>query len=216
MRWPCVTLAVVGALIGNAAAQTRQRPAPRRTALAVKTEAAALECPHVLGRGVATHRSFCDIEVSADPSTGALVRLPPHRGPVTLSFELHNRHMYSATLVDSGRGYTRATATIGVLAMDRTLITRAVVQTEFRRAADLLDRIAAGPGMAGVKAVAPIGSEPVTVEIPEGLDVVSILGEKVIVVRPDATETVAGANRPIALISNAQVTYRPAPPPRRR
>lgn len=216
MRWHWLTWLAVGALVSGAAAQTRQRPPTRSAASARSTEAAALECPHVLGRGVATQRSFCDIEASADPSTGALVSLPPHRGAVTLSFELHNRHMYSAELVDRGRGYTRATATIGVLAMDRTLITRAVVQTEFRRAADLFDRIAAGPGMAGVKAVAPIGSEPVTVEIPEGLDVVSILGEKVIVVRPEATETIAGANRPIALISNAQVRYRPAPPPRRR
>ena len=215
MRWHWLTWLALGALVSGAAAQTRQRPSTRSAASARTTEA-ALECPHVLGRGVATERSFCDIEASGDPSTGALVRLPPHRGPVRLSFDLHNRHMYSAELVDSGRGYTRATATIGLLAMDRTLITRAVVQTEFRRAADLFDRIAAGPGMAGVKAVAPIGSEPVTVEIPEGLDVVSILGEKVIVVRPEATETIAGANRPIALISNAQVTYRPAPPPRRR
>ena len=86
------------------------------------------------------------------------MRLPPHRGPATLSFDLHNRHMYSAELVDSGRGYTRATATIGVLAMDKKLLARAVVQTEFRRAADLLDRVAAGAGMAGVKAVAPIGA----------------------------------------------------------
>ena len=118
--------------------------------------------------------------------------------------------------MDSGRGYTRATATIGVLALDRTLVARAVVQTEFRRAADLLDRIAAGAGMPGVKAVAPIGSEPVTVEIPEGIDVVSILGEKVVVVRAEGTETIAGASRPIALVSNVQVRYRPAPPPRRR
>ncbi len=42
--------------------------------------------------------------------------------------------------------------------MDKKLLARAVVQTEFRRAVDLFDRVAAGAGMAGVKAVAPIGS----------------------------------------------------------
>ena len=62
--------------------------------------------------------------------------------------------------------------------------------------------------MAGVKAVSPIGNEPVTVEIPEGIDVVSILGEKLVVVRTDATETIAGAGRPVAVISNVQVRYR--------
>ena len=80
-----------------------------------------------------------------------------------------------------------------------------MVQTEFRRAADLLDRVDAGAGIAGVKAVAPIGSEPVTMEIPEGIDVVSILGEKLVVVRTDGTETIAGAGRPIAVVSNVQV-----------
>ena len=88
--------------------------------------------------------------------------------------------MYSAELVDSGRGFTRATATIGVLAMNKTLLTRAVVQTEFRRAADLFDRVTAGAGMAGVKAIAPIGIEPVTLEIAEGINAVSILGEKLV------------------------------------
>ena len=216
MRWHWLMWLALGALVSGAAAQARQRPATRQAAPPVKTESAALECPHVLGQGVATQRTFCDIEANADPLKGALVRLPPHRGPATLSFDLHNRHMYSAELVDSGRGYTRATATIGVLALDRTLVARAVVQTEFRRAADLLDRIAAGAGLSGVKAVAPIGSEPVTVEIPDGIDVVSILGEKVVVVRAEGTETIAGASRPIALVSNVKVQYRPAPARRRR
>jgi hypothetical protein len=54
------------------------------------------------------------------------------------------------------------------------------------------------------------------VEVPEGIDQVSILGEKLIVVRADATETIAGASRPIAVVSNVQVQYRPAPAARRR
>ncbi len=165
---------------------------------------------------MATQRTFCSIEADSDPSAGAIVRLPPHRGPATLSFDLHNRHMYSAELVDSGRGYTRATATIGVLAMDKTLLTRAVVQTEFRRAVDLFDRVAAGAGMAGVKAVAPIGDEPVTLEIAEGVDAVSILGEKLAIVGVDTSETITGAGRPIAIVSNVRLRYRPGPPPRRR
>lgn len=139
------------------------------------------------------------------------MRLPPHRGPATLTFDLHNRQMYSAELVDSGRGYTRATATIGVLAMDGTLLGRAVIQTEFRRAGDLLDRVAAGGGLPGVKAVAPVGSEPVVIEIPADVDAVSLLGEKVVVVRADGTETIGGAGRPIAVVSNVKLQYRPAP-----
>ena len=82
-----------------------------------------------------------------------------------------------------------------------------MVQTEFRRAADLLDRIGAGAGMAGVKAVAPIGERAGDNRDPEGIDVVSILGEKLVVVGVDTTETITGAGRPIAVVSNVQVRY---------
>ena len=205
MQW--LILLVFSALVVGADAQTKRRPASP----AFKTEAIALVCPSPLGQGVATQRDFCSIQSDSEPSAGAIVRLPPHRGPATLSFDLHNRHMYSAELVDRGRGYMRATATIGVLAMDKTLLTRAVVQTEFRAAVDLFDRVAAGAGMAGVKAVAPIGSEPVTLEVAEGVNAVSILGEKLVIVGVDSSETITSAGRPIAVVSNVRLRYRPAP-----
>ena len=45
--------------------------------------------------------------------------------------------------------------------MDNTLISRAVVQSEFRTAADLVDRVGGGAGPGGVKAVAPTGTESI-------------------------------------------------------
>jgi hypothetical protein len=207
MRSAWVTFLVFSAMVVGTDAQTGRRPASPT----FKTEAVALVCPSPLGQGVATQRNFCSIQADIEPSAGAIVRLPPHRGPATLSFDLHNRHMYSAELVDRGRGYTRATATIGVLAMNKTLLTRAVVQTEFRAAVDLFDRVAAGAGMAGVKAVAPIGNEPVTLEVAEGVNAVSILGEKLVIVGVDSSETITGAGRPIAVVSNVRLRYRPAP-----
>ena len=127
----------------------RRRRKPSRLP-AVKSEPAKLECPHVLGTGVATS-ALRSVTSQPAPTRWAArsCRLPPHEGPATLTFDLHNRHMYSADLVDSGRGYTRATATIGVLTMDKTLLTRAVVQTEFRKVDDLFDRVAAGAGRHG-------------------------------------------------------------------
>jgi hypothetical protein len=203
----CVGAAVAGA-------QTRRRPVARPPA--VTTVDAPVECPNTLGVGIATRRSFCDILTGTEPVAGAIVRVPPHRGTATLSFDLHNRHVYSAELEEAGRAYRRATATIGVLAMDGTLLGRAVVQTEFRTARDLFDRLSPGGGQPGVKAVAPIGSEPIAIEIPANVDAVSVLGEKAVVVRPDGTETIAGPGRPVAVISNVKLQYQPAPPPRRR
>jgi hypothetical protein len=213
------TVAVVGLLMwlaGPALAQTRRaparRPAPPKPPPAVM-EPAMLQCPSVLGDGVQSKRMFCDVLTGRDPMDGILVEIPPHVGDVTISFDLHNRHMYSEELIKSGRAYRRYTATIGVLTMDNTLLTRAVVQNEFRSVTDLVDRVSGGAGPGGVKAVAPTGVESIMVTIPAEEQSVSILGEKLSVIRPDATspDTFTAPGRPIAVISNAMLEYRPAP-----
>jgi hypothetical protein len=165
---------------------------------------------------VATRRRFCDVLIGRDPHEGVLVTIPPHQGPVTLSFELHNRHTYSADLVKRNLGYRHYTATIGVLLMDGTLVDRGVVDSEFRTEKDLYDRVGGGAGPGGVKAVAPLGTEFLQFTLPEGTTEVSILGEKLTVIRPDGADQFTAAGRPVATISNVMIEYRPAPPPRKR
>src|SRR5262245_63975290 len=189
--------------------QTRRAPA-RRAAPApppLTKEPAMLQCPSALGEGVRTRLSFCDVLTGRDPADGIIIPLPPHVGPVTLTFDLHNRHTYSEELVKTNRGYRRYTATIGVLTADNTLLTRAIVQNEFRTAADLVDRVGGGAGPGGVKAVAPTGLESITVTIPAEEQSVSILGEKLSVIRPDGTDNFSAPGRPIAVISNAMIEY---------
>jgi hypothetical protein len=85
------------------------------------------------------------------------------------------------------------------------------VQNEFRTAADLVDRVSGGAGPGGVKAVAPSGTESITVVIPAAEQSVSILGEKLTVIRVDGTDVFTVSGRPIAIISNVTLEYRPAP-----
>jgi hypothetical protein len=203
-------------------AQTRKTP-PKKTAPAKKAPPATVAriqatwtCPSELGMGITTQRRFCDVLTGNDPKDGVLVTIPPHRGPVTMSFELHNRHTYSAELVKSNQGYRKYTATIGVLTMDNTLVDRAIVQSEFRTERDLFDRIGGGAGPGGVKAVAPAGDEFIVIELPEDVgDQVSVLGEKLSVMRLDGVENFNSAGRPIASISNVMLEYRPGPPPKK-
>jgi hypothetical protein len=207
-----------------AMAQTRRAPARRPAAqaqAAVTKEPAVLQCPSLLGEGIQTKRSFCDVLTGRDPAGGILIALPAHTGPVTLTFDLHNRHTYSEELVKSNRAYRRYTATIGALTADNTLLARAIVQNEFRSEADLLDRVGGGAGPGGVKAVAPTGIETITLAIPAEENSVSILGEKLSVIRPEGTDNFSAPGRPIAIISNVMLEYRPAPvrrtaPARRR
>jgi hypothetical protein len=186
---------------------TRKPPPPKTI-----TAAAELSCPSPLGTGVKTRQMFCDVLTGRDPAQGIIIKLPPHRGVLTLKFDLHNRHTYSEEEVRAKKGFAAYTATIGVLTLDNTLVTRAAVASEFRRADDLLDRIGGGAGPGGVKAVAPVGSEPIVVSIPADVNEVSLLGEKLSIVRADGVPAnYAAPGRPIAIISNATIEYVPAP-----
>jgi hypothetical protein len=204
-------------------AQTRKTTPKKSTRTTKKAPEPALSriqaeviCSSELGMGVATSRRFCDVLTGADPKEGVLITIPPHRGPVTLSFELHNRHTYSAELVKLKQAYRKYTATVGVLSMDNTLVDRAVVQSEFRTEKDLFDRISGGAGPGGVKAVAPSGDEFISMELPEDIgEQVSILGEKLSVMRLDGNDNFTSAGRPIATISNVMLEYRPGPPPKK-
>jgi len=190
---------------------TRKVPAPVLSRIQ-----ADWRCPSELGRGVATGRRFCDVLTGRDPKEGILVTVPPHRGPVKMMFELHNRHTYSAELIKQKQAYRKYTATIGVLSMDNTLVARAIVQSEFRTEKDLFDRISGGAGPGGMKAVAPTGDEFITIELPDTVvDQVSVLGEKLSVVRPDGTDNFTAAGRPIATISNVMLEFTPGPAPRK-
>jgi hypothetical protein len=213
----CASACLVAlAIAAPAVSQPRKpvRKAPPVAAAAPKTVVPDVTCPAPLGIGVRTKLAFCEVMAGRDPQAGVLIQIPPHKGDATLTFDLHNLHTYSEEQVKQHRAFTRYTATIGALTMDNTLISRAVVQNEFRTAADLIDRVGGGAGPAGVKAVAPTGTESISIAVPEGELEVSLLGEKVAVERMDGASTYSQPGRPIAVVSNIMLEYKPAPPPK--
>ena len=199
-------------------AAQRKRPAARKPAPAAtppRVEPAPLKCPEPLGTGVRTGASYCFVLAGTDPAQGVIVTIPPHTGPATLMFDLHNRHMYSEEDVRAGRGYAKYTAVVAALTLKGDLIDRGAVQSEFRTANDLYERIAGSAGPGGVKAVAPIGREQITMTIPPAVDQVSLLGEVFDATTAAGHET-ATPGRTVAIVSNVRVEYRPVPPKRPR
>jgi hypothetical protein len=167
-------------------------------------------CPEVLGTGVKTKAMYCFVLAGRDPAAGVVIMIPPHTGNATLSFDLHNRHTYSEEEVKAGRGFAKYMAVIGVLTMTGELLGRGAVHGEFRRARDLFDRITGGAGPGGVKAVAPLGRQEVTITVPPKVDRVSLLGE-ILDATTSAGHEVASSGRPVAIVSNPQIDYQPAP-----
>lgn len=202
--------ALVTAISADASSQRgkRRTPPKPRPLPALKTEPAKIQCRESLGTGVRTMASYCFVQAGRDPAQGILVTLPPHNGPATLMFNLHNRHTFSEEDVKMGRGFARYTAGIGVLTMTGELLGRGAVQSEFRTARDLFERIGGGAGPGGVKAVAPLGNEEVAVTIPAAVTQVSLLGEFLDALTAIGRET-ATPGRPVAVVSNLRVEYRP-------
>lgn len=202
-----VIFSLVGASMASAQARGRtQKPA----ATTLKTVPADVTCPEPLGTGLTTGAQYCFVLAGTSAEEGVLVRLPARTGTATLIFDLHNRHTYSEQYEKDGRAFARYSAGIGVLTMKMDLLARAAVESEFRTADDLYERIGGGAGPSGAKAVAPLGQERVYITIPAGIDQVSLLGEILEAHTPAGRET-ATPGRPVAIVSNIQIEYRPAP-----
>src|ERR1041384_8374997 len=104
-------LALALALVVPLSAQTRKAPARKPPApAALTTVEPDMACPAPLGTGVKTKLVFCEVLAGRDPAGGMLIRLPPHKGPATLTFDLHNLHLYSEELVKARRAYAKYTA----------------------------------------------------------------------------------------------------------
>ena len=210
---------VLGAVLAAAPQKTKPKPAPKPPAppvvtTPVQTTPMPIACPDALGQGVKSGRVFCEVPVSHDPAHGDLIVVPRHQGIAVVRFHLHNRQLVSASLIKAKRAFTRATATAVVVKADGTILGRGTVQTEFWQESDLFDRVPAGPGAKGFKAVAPIGDELVEIQVPEDAESVTVVGEKVELAQIDGVQTLSSDGVSVAFISSAQVEYRAAPAPK--
>ena len=98
---------------------------------------------------------------------------------------------------------------IGVLDDEGRTTRPRAVQTEFRSSQDVYERISGGAGPGGVKAVAPVGDEPISITIPAGVDQVSLLGE-VLDAIDGGRPRVGVPGRPVAIVSKVMIdTARP-------
>jgi hypothetical protein len=206
---------VLGAVLTAAPQKTKPKPAPKPPVPPpVLTIPMPIACPDALGQGVKSGRVFCEVPVSHDPAHGDLIVVPKHQGAAVVRFHLHNRQLVSASLIKAKRAYTRATATVVVVKADGTILGRGTVLTEFRQEPDLFDRVPAGPGAKGFKAVAPIGDELVEIQVPEDAESVTVVGEKVELTQLDGAQTLSSDGVSVAFISSAQIEYRAAPEPK--
>jgi hypothetical protein len=170
----------------------------------------AVQCAADLGVGVKSKRRFCDVVIASAPADSVAITIPAHAGTATLLFDLHNRFTVPVVAGQPLLAYQRHEAVITVLRPNGVVLTKAASIREFRTAADLFDQIAGGGRPGGVKAIAPGPAEPIRVTIPSGVPTVGIAGLRLAVRTGIAgAETFDTPGRPVAIVSNVRVEYRP-------
>lgn len=200
------TQLVVALCLVSAGAIEYSGQAGRRAAAPATKFVTESQCPSDLGRGVKSKRAFCDIPASADALKGASMRIPPHTGPSTLRFDLHNRF----AVAGKDLPFARASALVAILnANGNAIIDRAAVVSELRAELDLFDRII-GTGPGGTKSIAPGRAQAATITIPATVSAISIVGVRVELTTKDGSETFSSPGRPVAIVSNLRLEYTPA------
>ena len=84
---------------------SRRRASRRRRRRRAEESRAGDDLPGAARRRRSRPRSaFCEVMAGRDPAGGVLIQIPPHKGPATLTFDLHNLHLYSEEQVQAKRG----------------------------------------------------------------------------------------------------------------
>jgi len=167
----------------------------------------AFTCAVDLGVGLRSKRKFCDIVVSTTVADGVTMTIPAHRGPTTLRFDLHNRYTVAPPGSTPAQMYAKHTAVVAVLDQAGNVLGRAAVSRELRTDVDIFDRVAGGAGPDGAIMVAPGRPEAVTLELPEGVASISVVGISVEATSLTEQGTFMTPGRPIAVGSNFRIEY---------
>jgi hypothetical protein len=167
----------------------------------------AFSCSVDLGVGIKSKRKFCDIVISTLTKEGVTMMIPPHTGTTTLRFDLHNRYTLGTAAATPAQMYARQTAIVTVLDQAGVSVGKAAVSRELRTEVDLFDRIAGGIGPDGAIAVAPGRPEPVVIELPESVTLISVVGVSIEATSVIEQGTFTTPGRPVAVGSNFRIEY---------
>jgi hypothetical protein len=146
--------------------------------------------------------------MTASPVESIMATLAPHRSPVRLQFDLHNRFAVPPIPREPAQAFARHSAVVAVVG-PKAEIGRAVVVGEYRTPTDLFDRLAGGAGPGGVKAVAPGSPTAVEMTIPAGINSVGIVGVRIEMTTRLGTQIFDTPGRPIAMLSNLRIDTSP-------
>ncbi len=167
----------------------------------------AFTCAADLGIGLKSKRKFCDIVIGSAVTDGVRMTIPPHTGPTTLRFDLHNRYTLPRPGASPAEMFARHTAIVSVLDQAGRPIGRAAVARELRTEVDIFDRVSGGIGPEGAILTVPGRPEPVVLELPEAVTAIAVVGLSLEAATISEQRTFTTPGRPVAVGSNFRIEY---------
>lgn len=167
----------------------------------------AFTCASDLGVGLKSRRKFCDIVVSTAQADGVTMKIPAHRGPTTLRFDLHNRYTVAPPGSTPAQMYAKHTAVVAILDQAGNVLGRAAVSRELRTDVDIFDRVTGGAGPDGAIMVAPGRPELVMLELPESVSSIAVVGISLEATSLAEQGSFTTVGRPVAVGSNFRIEY---------
>jgi hypothetical protein len=164
-------------------------------------------CGADLGVGLKSRRKFCDIVISTNIKDGVTMAVPPHVGPTTLMFDLHNRYTPPAAGAAPADVYAKHMAIVTVLNQSGAEVSKAAVSRELRTDVDIFDRVSGGVGPGGAIAVAPGRPEAIVMKLPESVTSIGVVGVSLEITSVAEQGTFTSAGRPVAIGSNFRIEY---------
>src|SRR4051812_50076629 len=98
-----------------------RKPAPKAAPVAPKTITPDITCASLIGMGVKTVRSFCDVPAGRGPAQGVFVALPPPSGTGTPALGLPARDLFFREEVKRGKGHAPGRGLVGGVGRERGL-----------------------------------------------------------------------------------------------
>ena len=152
----------------------------------------------LLGKGQTTGRSYYDVVITRQPTSGILLKLDYTRRPTKFSFDLHHRlsldpnFTYPAEIITNIEVLSGGTTSLGTYTITTTIKSGDVFQESVNKVSTAdVD-----------KYVTPFGVRRVEMNLIPGSQSISIVGQSVAITRGTRTTRIETPGQRIAVVSN--------------
>jgi len=165
----------------------------------------------IMGKGTTTGRSYYDVVITREPSSGVLIKLPYTRKGGKFTFDLHHR----IAMTDDFGQPAEVTTVVEILSGGTTSVGVFTIAGTVNQGDKFEEPIQKASTAEIDKYVTPLAKRTITLDIRPGPQSISIVGQMLIISRGKATTRIETPGTRIATVSNFKFQEAPQGTPLR-